>query len=329
MKKVLSLLVMLFAVLSLAACNTNDLEKTPVETEKEETENKPTPEEEIELKKEIKLITPYGTPYLAIGGLIGTENLTIEAVNGPANLQTALVSGSHDIVIAPVNLGSKLYNAGKSAYQMAAVLTMNNAYIVTKAENKLDGLSDLSGQKVLAFGQTGIPGSLLTKLYTDNSNLNINDVDFTQASSAAVYSLFAGGSSDAKYALMSEPEISKLVLNDKIEVKTLDLCELLGIEVAQACVYINLNSENIEDVNKVLALISNNIKSLNENPTAYADKVIPLDRTFEAMGKEIIVRSIPLTNIVYKNAKDSKAEITTILSLLGVASPKDEFYYQG
>ena len=190
-------------------------------------------------------------------------------------------------------------------------------------------MNDLVGQKVLAFGQTGIPGSILTKVYNDNSNLDINNVDFTNASSAAVYSIFAGGSSDAKYALMSEPEISKLVLNDKIEVKTLDLCKQLGVDVPQACVYVNPNSSNKEDVTKVLTLISENVKSLNADPASYADKVLPLDRAFESMGKDLIVRSIPLTNIVYKDAKESKTEITNILSLLGVASPKDEFYYQG
>ena len=306
MKKLLSILSVLFIALAMVGC---EKLKAP--------------------ENEVKLITPLGTPYLAIGGLIGTENLSIEAVNGAANLQTALTTGSHDIVIAPVNLGSKLFNAGKSAYQMAAVITSNNAYIVTREENSLTGVSDLVGEKVIAFGQTGIPGSLLTKLYNDNSSLNIEDVDFSQASSSAVYSIFAGGSSDAKYALMSEPEISKLVVNDNIKVKTLDICKELNIEAPQACIYVNPNSENQEDIARVLALISDNIKSLNDNPSAYADKVIPLDRVFEGMGKDVIVRSIPLTNIEYKVAKDNKEAINAILSVLGVGSPKDEFYYQG
>jgi ABC-type nitrate/sulfonate/bicarbonate transport system substrate-binding protein len=205
---------------------------------------------------------------------------------------------------------------------------MNNAYIVTENTNKLDSIKDLEGQNVLGFGQTGIPGSVLKTLYTNN-DLDQSLIDFSQASSSAVYSLFAGGSTNAKYALMSEPEISKLVLNDKKEVKSLDLTKELGVDVPQACIYVNPNSENQEDIARVLALISDNIKSLNDNPSAYADKVIPLDRVFEGMGKDVIVRSIPLTNIEYKVAKDNKEAINAILSVLGVGSPKDEFYYQG
>ena len=100
------------------------------------------------LEEEVSIIVPYGSPYLAIGGLLENENLKIEAVNGAANLQTAFVSGSHDIVIAPINLGAKLFNGGKSAYKIASVVTLNNTYIVTKEENKLDSIRDLENEKV-------------------------------------------------------------------------------------------------------------------------------------------------------------------------------------
>ena len=42
---------------------------------------------------------------------------------------------------------------------------------------------------------------------------------------------------------MSEPEISKLVVNDKKEIKTLDLTQVLGTDVPQACILVNPNSE--------------------------------------------------------------------------------------
>lgn len=302
MKKVFIFICILFVSLFVSSCNKNELEE------------------------EVSIIVPYGSPYLAIGGLLNTESLKIEAVNGAANLQTAFVSGSHDIVIAPINLGAKLYNGGKSSYKIAAVLTLNNTYIVTKEENKLDSINDLLDEKVLGFGQTGIPGSIISKVYEENNFLDISNIDFTFASSTAVYSVFVGGNNPAKYALMSEPEISKLVLNDNIKVRTLDLSKTLNVEVIQACVFVNPNS-NIEEINKVLSLISNNVSSLNQDSEAYADKVLSLDRTFEEMGKDVIVRSIPLTNIVYKDAKEFKDEINNILSILGVKNPDDSFYY--
>ena len=279
----------------------------------------------VKVENEVKIITPYGTPYLALGGLLDEENVKIDAVNGADGLKTALVKGEYDVVVAPINLGAQLFNKGNSKYVIEAVITMNNAYIVTENTNKLDSIKDLEGQKVLGFGQTGIPGSVLKTLYTNN-DLDQSLIDFSQASSSAVYSIFAGGSSDAKYALMSEPEISKLVLNDKKEVKSLDLTKELGVDVPQACIYVNPNSEKQNDIDNLLKLIENNIKSLNKNPSKYADEVIALDRTFEAMTKEVIVRSIPLTNIVYKEASNFKTEINNILTILGVPNPSEEFY---
>lgn len=279
----------------------------------------------VKVENEVKIITPYGTPYLALGGLLDEENVKIDAVNGADGLKTALVKGEYDVVVAPINLGAQLFNKGNSKYVIEAVITMNNAYIVTENTNKLDSIKDLEGQNVLGFGQTGIPGSVLKTLYTNN-DLDQSLIDFSQASSSAVYSIFAGGSSGAKYALMSEPEISKLVLNDKKEVKSLDLTKELGVDVPQACIYVNPNSEKQNDIDNLLKLIENNIKSLNKNPSKYADEVIALDRTFEAMTKEVIVRSIPLTNIVYKEASNFKTEINNILTILGVPNPSEEFY---
>lgn len=279
----------------------------------------------VKVENEVKIITPYGTPYLALGGLLDEENVKIDAVNGADGLKTALVKGEYDVVVAPINLGAQLFNKGNSKYVIEAVITMNNAYIVTENTNKLDSIKDLEGQNVLGFGQTGIPGSVLKTLYSNN-NLDQSLIDFSQASSSAVYSIFAGGSTNAKYALMSEPEISKLVLNDKKEVKSLDLTKELGVDVPQACIYVNPNSEKQNDIDNLLKLIENNIKSLNKNPSKYADEVIALDRTFEAMTKEVIVRSIPLTNIVYKEASNFKTEINNILTILGVPNPSEEFY---
>ena len=204
---------------------------------------------------------------------------------------------------------------------------MNNAYIVTRNENKLDSIFDLKDEEVLGFGEAGIPGNILKTLYKCN-DLDINLIDFQYASSANVYSVFAGDSTKNKYALMSEPEISKLIVKDKIEVKTIDLCEELGLDVAQACVFINPYSENQEDINKVLELIENNVKELNEKPSFYVERIITLDRVFEVTGKDVLIASIPKTNIVFKEAKTNKNNVESILTILGVGLPNEEFYYK-
>ena len=316
MKKIFSLLSLVLLALLMVSCGDKKENEVPKEL--------PT----TTLSSEVKILTPGGTPYLALGGLLVNEKIKIDVSTGPEVLQANLPKGEYDIIVAPVNLGTMLYNKGNSEYQMSHVITGNNAYIVTKSENKLDSISDLAGEEVLAFGKSasiGIPGSILKKAYTEN-NLDASNIKYEYASSDEVYQAFKNDLTTAKYALMSEPEISKLVLTDKMDVKTLDLSEVLGANFAQACVYVNPNSQNQEDINKVLALIDEMIKFLNENVEVYADTVIPLDRKFEAMGKDVIVRSIPLTNIVFKEAKSNKSDVENTLNMLGVALPKDEFY---
>ena len=301
MKKILSLILLTIMSLSLFSCGN------------------------VKLENEVTIITPYGTPFLALGGLLNEENVKIDAVNGADGIKTALVKGEYDVVVAPINLAAQLYNKGNSKYVIDAVITMNNAYIVTAKENKLDSINDLKNEKISAFGASGIPGNVLKTLYKNN-NLDESLIDFSLASSSAVYAAYAKNTLEAKYVLMSEPEISKLVVNDKKDIKTLDLTKELGIDVPQACILVNPNSDKQEDIDSLLKIIENNIKSLNKNPEKYADEILPLDRTFEAMTKEVIVRSIPLTNIVYKKASSFKSEIENILTILGVANPNEEFY---
>ena len=140
MKKLLSFILLFIFTLSFSSCGN------------------------VELTSQVKVITPYGTPYLAIGGLINTENVKIDAVNGAAGVQAALVSGEYDIVIAPINLAANLYNKGNSKYQIEAVLTMNNAYVVTDSSNKLDSTADLVSKELFGFGAIGIPGKVFAKV---------------------------------------------------------------------------------------------------------------------------------------------------------------------
>ena len=272
----------------------------------------------------VKIIVPNGTPYLAVAGLLNDDRVIIDAVSGTDGLDAALVSGSHDIVIAPINLGVNRYNSGNSKYRVSHILTINNAYIVTKSENKLDSIVDLTGKSVLGFGAKGIPGNLLKKVYSQNM-LDVSNIDFKYSSSANVYSDFSGLKTSSDYALMSEPEISKLIVNDKLDIKTLDLSSMVDFDVVQACVFINPDTSKSR-LDNVLASIKENVLKLNNDPTNYIDKILPLDRVFSLTGREVLIHSIPKTNIVFKEAKANKGDIENILSMLGVTLPNEEFY---
>ena len=211
MRKIVNTFSMLLFFLLMVSCS---IDKNAAELPK------------VELNNEVSILVPSGTPYLALCGLLNSEKIKVDISNGPSGLQSALPSGAYDIVVAPINLAVNLYNKGNSGYQVSHILTANNTFVVTKSENKLDSILDLKDEKVLAFASNGIPANILRKVYNDNQ-LDISNVDFSLASSAAVYSLFAGGSTDAKYVLMSEPEISKLIINDKMSINVLHLSKVV------------------------------------------------------------------------------------------------------
>ena len=279
-------------------------------------------------KEEVKIIVPLGTPYLAISGLLDYEKVEIQTTNGASNLQAALTGDSYDIVIAPLNLGANLYKKGSSQYKLASILTLSNAYIVTKEENKLDSISDLNGKKVKAFAESGIPASTLKKAFNDN-NLDTTNISYL-SSSSDLYSAFLANGIEEEYILLSEPEVSKLA--KEMNIKKLDLSQELNQDIIQACIFVNPISSKTNQINEVLNKIKENVTFLNDSPQSYADKIIPLDYTetlSKGMGKDIIINSIPLSNIVYLEGKANQEEVLkTLKFLLGEGyNISDEFYY--
>jgi hypothetical protein len=275
----------------------------------------------------VTIITPYGIPFISVARLTNDKSVSIEAVSGAEHLQSALSSASYDIVIAPINLGANLYNAGKSNYKIASVITSNNAYIVSRVEDPLNSIDDLIDKEIMAFGKNGIPGSLIRKLYQDNDFLDINNLDNNFFdSSASVYGMFKG-SDTIKYALMSEPEITKLKIKDNINVNTLDLCSLLNIKfVPQACIFVKEKSDRIDNV---LKKIEENINYLNLNNSKYSQEIISIDKSLTSMGLDVLTESMAKANICYKEASSCKSDIENILLILNCKAvlPNEGFYY--
>ena len=281
----------------------------------------------IELENEISILVPSGPPYLAVAGALASEKVKINVSNGQTMLPAALTSGSYDIVIAPINAGASLYINGKTKFQVSHILTLNNTYIVSREDVKLTSILDLEEKEIVAFGEAGVPGKLLKKVYTLN-NLDVNNISFKFNSSSDVYSAFAGKPNNYNYVLMSEPDITQLVVKENIKINKLDLSKVLGVDIVQAAVFVNPNSDN-EDINKVLNLISKLVDYLNIYPGLYAEKIMKLDQyeVFNAYGKEVIEKSIPTSNIIFKEAKLHKELIINTLNRLDVNGElKDEFY---
>jgi NitT/TauT family transport system substrate-binding protein len=103
----------------------------------------------------LKVTLPNGIPLISVAGTL-TEDIEYNNVTGPNLLVTAFTSKEADIIIAPINLGAKLYNSGNSSYKLDSVIGFLNTYIVS-IDEPLTSLADLDGKTLAAFGETNIP----------------------------------------------------------------------------------------------------------------------------------------------------------------------------
>ena len=329
MKKFILSLFMVLFVLMLVGC----AEKKPVNPEEpgdkpgteEPGENPENPEDnpsdEPTISEEIKVVVPQGNPFIAVGNLIGEENIKIDPVNGAQGVKTALVGNDYDIVIAPLNLGAQLYSKNNSVYELDSVIALGNTYIVSKAGTKLDSLEDLQGKTILAYSQNGTPDIVLRYV------LGANQIEATieyQQSLTEVVPLFVQGSYD--YILAAEPVITNLQVKKNIQLNIINLQDYTKNTIMQAAIFVNPNSTKQESIDLVIKKIEENIKEMNENPEVYANKIVSKDIYFEDLGKEIIAQSLPKANLAFLKAKDNKDKVETYLTMINYELPKEDFY---
>jgi NitT/TauT family transport system substrate-binding protein len=282
-----------------------------------------------QIENNVSVIVPSGIPLLAVGNLIGTKNVTIEDVNNPSLLVAAMTSKSHDIIIAPLNLGAKAFIEGGSDYQLAGILTFGNTYVITRNTQALASVSDLSGKAIMAFGQNSTPDIVLkAALGTESVIANIS----YQANVNLVLPFFLTNTNDPAddsncdypYILAAEPVISTLEINYSLELNILDLQEVLGPVIAripQAGVFVNPDGASLEDIEIFLELLQKNTEELNDDPEAYAALIAGKHAYFSNLTAETIARSIPRSNIEYVTVQGDESFLDDYYALLNLHNP--------
>ena len=304
LKKLFTVMLLIFGLLLLVGCGEDD-------------------------NKTYKVLLPSGTPLMAVGGLLDDAEFDFKVVNGQDPLISGFTSAEYDMIIAPINLGTKFYIAGKSNYQFKAIITTNNTYIISKGE--ISSLNDLQGKKITAFGASAAPGLAL------KGALDIKGIDTTvnyQNSAADVMMLYSSNTDDSDFYLSAEPNITKIEDKTGKPINKISLQEQIKDELPvliQACLFVNPNS-NVS--NKVINKIKENIENMNKNPENYAKQVLNKNDFFNGLGESVIAKAIPNCNIDFIEAKDNKDVITKYYdflnkyqnAVLGGKTPSEEFY---
>lgn len=263
-------------------------------------------------EKTYKVIMPSGTPLIAFGNLLDDDRFDFEIVNGSDPLQAALMSSDYDIIVAPFNLGAKLYLAEKSVYLLEAIITTNNTYLISK-ENYAS-ISELKDKTVLAYGAGSMP-FVGVKALSDRNELSLQ-ITALNSGVADVSASFLAQKEKYDLYMMAEPNLT--ILKNQSELFVIDVSKELNTTLVQACIFINPNSK-VSD--SILKAIKDNINYLNDKPAEYTSKVLEKNEFFKKLGEANLKDAIPNCNIVYKKASENKDIIESTYELLNKYVP--------
>ena len=267
----------------------------------------------------ISILCPQGAPALATLGTIDNEMVTIDCVQGTDVLSAELAKkdSEYDIIVAPLNLGTKLY--GKTqAFQLDSSVTWGNLFLV--------GPEDYQGASVAAFGEKAIPQMIFNYVLADQ--LNETPVTYYASVAEAQQALLTN---QAQVALLAQPAATATIVKAKEQGKELTVLydlqkgwsEKTGSKVAgypQAAMFVK--AENEKDITYVKDAMQTFIENSDEEAIEKAvDEV-----TAEKLGlpnAKIAAKTFKAQHIAVKAAKEVEDEIKTFLDLFGIELPVD------
>ena len=310
MKKIGFILGAAVLGLFLAACNNN------------------TNEEEL---TSLSIICPSGTPSLALANYkVAHEDVKFEIVEGSDPLVAAFGSKSHEIIVAPVNLGAKFYNTNEN-YVLAKTFVWGNLFLASKSD--LTSFDDVDGKKLVVFSQGSTP-DIITQILIKENNLNV-ELDYVSNVKEANTALVSG---KADYVITAEPAISKI--KDAQGIKTVDLqaeyAKVTGTSsYPQAGIFVKKDVKDDKLVKDTVNQLLDSVTNTVSNPDSSADNAVLVSETFKTLGKETLVKAIPNSHYQLLDKNDEKTAVNKYLQYLldlgfakqvGDKLPGEEFY---
>lgn len=251
----------------------------------------------------------------------------------PDEIAPELLKGDLDIIAAPVNLGSVLYNKSGGKIRMLAINTLGVLYIGEKGGLGIKTAADLEGKKIFATGKGATPEYVLTKVL-QNAGVKA-DIEWK---SEPMEVLAAVKKSKQAVALLPQPfftvaqkqiEGFKMVLNmteewDKIK----DAGKLVTAGFFTTEKFIK---EHKDTVDAFLDAYKTSVEWVNANPED-AGKLVEEQGIVKA---PIAKLAIPHCNVTYIDGEEMKKAVSGYLGVLaelnnkavGGKLPEDDFYY--
>lgn len=275
----------------------------------------------------VRVSSPNGAPGVALATLAvqNPENYTYLAAE---TITAEFVNETADFVIAPVNAGAKLFKAGKSTYQLAAVISWGNLFFASQREGFT--LADMNGAKVTLFAENTINASVA--LYALEANGIVpSSIEYL------------AGAANTQSLLLSDPEAIVLTAEPALTAASMKNASITGYSLnelykaatgyegfTQAALFVRAATvaEHPEVVEAFLKQAEEACALCTTDVPAAAEAAV-------AMGilpnQKVAEKAIPGCSIRFVRAAEAKAQLEAVASIdlaqFGGALPADEFYY--
>lgn len=268
----------------------------------------------------------------------GTK-ITFEIFPDPQSLLPRMIRGEIDFAFLPPNIAAKTYNEANSAIVCVGVSGYGNLSLITKDE-AVKSLSDLCGKKVSVAGRGATPDYIFRYLLSKN-NISYNggidgvEMDFSVPNPNIAAMLLSG---QIDYAVVPEPFATVAVTRSQSVKRAIDLQKefsaVSGTENFPLTLMVVQNEfakKNRRSVKKFAELFSDAVSWT----VAHPDEAGVLVEKYElGLAKQIVAKSIPYANFVWKDAVVSKKQIENLLTVflqfapesVGGKLPDENFY---
>lgn len=274
--------------------------------------------ESEEKQEPVKILCPTGAPGLSLLGVLDNDYVSVDFVEGTDVLtaEMAKEDSEYDIIVAPTNLGAKMYSNSPN-YYLDAVITWGNLYIVGKED------VDLTAANIAAFGEGAVPGMVLSNVY-DLDAMNITWYNSVQEAQQALLSgqvdaaLLAQPVASAAIAKAKEQDLSLTVVSDIQELwQSKNDMDIKGFP--QASIFVKKDSQ--EKVAYVLDGIQLFLDSVDDKAVTSAIETIGTD-TLGIPNAELAAKTWNAQNINFVSGKDAEKEIDAFLKVFNMELPE-------
>ncbi len=341
MKKLLSLVLALIMIMSMAACSNEpenpDVPEEPAVSEPSKPAVPEEPEEPEFSGAEVKVgmlkgPTGMGAAWLMeqneLGLTLNSYEFTV--AGAPDELTGQLIQGGLDIAALPTNAISSLYNKTEGKIVCLGVNTLGVLYILENGES-ISSIKDLDGKTILASGKGSTAESVLNYILSENG---VNAEIYWASEHAEAATLAITGEYDIVMLpepfvtnVMSKSENFRVALNLSAEWESLTNGVLTMGGIAVRKEFLEQNPEAVAEFIKDYGM---SIEFTNENPSeagAFIEK-------YEIAAAAVAEKAIPRCNIVWINGEEYKTVLENFLSVLfnenpasiGGAMPAEDFY---